>query len=209
MKLEKVEWSLMESRMRTAFINCLSGIQPANVVATICKEGNMNAAIFNSVTHIGANPPLLGMIFRPTSTPRHTYHNWKETGYCSINHVFQTEIRKAHYTAARFESDENELDLCGLSYETHPVFGVPWLINTPCRLILSYREEYLISANQTLLAIGELVDVEVATGVLRSDGTLNLETSGSAGVCGLDDYYALHHLDQLAYAKPHEEVNTK
>ena len=43
-------------------INSCSGYKPANLIATVSKNGIENVAIFSSVVHIGSNPPLLGFI---------------------------------------------------------------------------------------------------------------------------------------------------
>lgn len=70
-------------------INSCSGYKPANLIATISKNGVENVAIFSSVVHIGSNPPLLGFVVRPSGeVPRNTYTNIKETGhYLSLIHI--------------------------------------------------------------------------------------------------------------------------
>ncbi|MCS7053720.1 MAG: flavin reductase, partial [Ignavibacterium sp.] len=75
-----------ERRYRINFVNSLSGFKSANLIGTISKSGITNLAIFSSVIHVGANPPLIGILFRPLSVPRHTYNNIKETGCFTINH---------------------------------------------------------------------------------------------------------------------------
>lgn len=50
-------------------------------MGTVNKIGHTNLAIFNSVIHIGANPPLMGFISRPNSGERHTLENIQETKY--------------------------------------------------------------------------------------------------------------------------------
>ncbi|MCK7516855.1 MAG: flavin reductase family protein [Ignavibacteriales bacterium] len=69
-----------EKLYRTNLFNSLSGFKSANLIGTISKEGKTNLAIFSSVIHVGANPPLMGLLMRPVSVERHTYHNIKETG---------------------------------------------------------------------------------------------------------------------------------
>lgn len=72
---------------RINLINSCSGYKSANLLATISKEGVTNVAVFSSVTHLGSNPPVLGFILRPTSIPRNTYKNIKETGEIGRAHV--------------------------------------------------------------------------------------------------------------------------
>ena len=70
----------MEQRYRANFINALSGFKSANLIGTISKSGQHNLAIVSSVFHIGAHPPLMGMIMRPHTVPRDTLQNIKDTG---------------------------------------------------------------------------------------------------------------------------------
>ena len=81
------DFEKLEKQKRTNLINCLSGFRAANLIGTINNSGKSNLAIFNSVNHIGANPPLMGFIQRPASVERHTYENIKNTGCFTINHV--------------------------------------------------------------------------------------------------------------------------
>ena len=76
-----------EKLYRTNLTNSLSGFKSANLIGTISKEGKTNLAIFNSVIHVGANPPLMGLLMRPVSDERHTYTNIKETNHFTINHI--------------------------------------------------------------------------------------------------------------------------
>ncbi len=72
----------MDDRYRVFFVNALSGFKAAHLVGTTSatEEGQDNLALFSSVVHIGANPPLLGMISRPHTVPRHTLENIQATG---------------------------------------------------------------------------------------------------------------------------------
>ena len=53
----------MDKQMRVHFINSLGGFKSVALVGTISKEGVTNVSIFSSIFHIGANPPLIGLIF--------------------------------------------------------------------------------------------------------------------------------------------------
>ena len=58
---------------RVKFMNSLSGYKAAHLIGTANKNGDKNLAIFNSIIHIGANPPMMGFIMRPLSVERNTY----------------------------------------------------------------------------------------------------------------------------------------
>ena len=73
------DWSAQElealpTRFRGNLINGIAGFKPALLVGTADAQGQTNLALFSSVFHIGASPPLLGLIVRPCpeGTERHT-----------------------------------------------------------------------------------------------------------------------------------------
>ena len=66
------------------FINSLSGYKSANLVGTADHQGRHNLAIVSSVVHLGAQPPLVGMIMRPDVVERHTLANIRETGWYTL-----------------------------------------------------------------------------------------------------------------------------
>ena len=77
----------LEVRYRATLINSLTGVRPAVLVGTRSGSGNNNLAIFNSLVHIGADPPLNGLLFRPATVERHTLNNILETGNYTLNFV--------------------------------------------------------------------------------------------------------------------------
>jgi len=79
--------STLEHLYRINLINSCSGFKSANLIATKSKDGVSNVAVFSSVIHLGSSPALLGFVTRPTTVPRNTYQNIKETGTYTINHV--------------------------------------------------------------------------------------------------------------------------
>ena len=81
------DFDTIEKRDRARFINSLSGFKSLCLVGTKDSQGQSNLAPISSVFHIGADPALMGMIFRPHSTPRHSLENIIETKCFSLNHV--------------------------------------------------------------------------------------------------------------------------
>ena len=110
----------MERLVRMRLINTISGMKSANLVGTVDQSGHANLALFNSVVHIGANPPYIGMIFRPLTVRRDTYNNIKATGVYTINHVHAGIRERAHQTSASFPAGVSEFEACGLTAETTP-----------------------------------------------------------------------------------------
>jgi hypothetical protein len=90
----------MEQRYRAALINSLGGFKSVVMIGSTDQEGHTNLAIFNSLFHIGANPPLCGLIFRPDSVERHTLTNIEQTGAYTVNHLNEHIYQQAHQTSA-------------------------------------------------------------------------------------------------------------
>ena len=69
---------------RLNLINSITGIKPANLIATRSKDGVDNVAIFSSVVHLGSNPAMIGFVMRPQSDKKSdTYQNIIDTNvYC-------------------------------------------------------------------------------------------------------------------------------
>ncbi|MEZ5197311.1 MAG: hypothetical protein R2764_13210 [Bacteroidales bacterium] len=63
----------LEKGFRANFINSLSGFKSISLCGTINSDNIENLAIFNTVIHVGSNPPLLGMLIRPPVVRRDTW----------------------------------------------------------------------------------------------------------------------------------------
>lgn len=81
------DFAQMDKRYRTQLVNSMPGIKALNLVGTRDANGQENLAVFNSIFHVGANPPYLGMVVRPDSVDRHTWQNIQATGSYTLNAV--------------------------------------------------------------------------------------------------------------------------
>ena len=79
--------ALLNKQIRVHLINSLGGFKSVSLVGTKSESGNMNLAIFSSVFHIGANPPLIALIFRPSPPERDTLRNILDAGFFTLNHI--------------------------------------------------------------------------------------------------------------------------
>ncbi|MEM8888393.1 MAG: flavin reductase [Bacteroidota bacterium] len=192
----------LEKRFRTNLINSLSGFKSANLIGTVDTAGNTNLAVFSSVIHFGANPPLLGMLSRPNSVDRHTYENIKANGYYTINHIHKDFYPKAHQTAARYPREVSEFDAAGLTPEFSGNIAAPYVAESAIKMGLSLVEEHKIAANDTILLVGQLKELFLNEEILGSDGFLDLEKAESVCISGLDSYHKTERLNRLPYAKP-------
>ena len=191
-----------EKRFRANLINSVSGFKSASLIGTISGEGRTNLSLFSSVIHVGANPPLLGLLMRPLPDERHTYRNIRRTGCFTVNHVTEGILRKAHQTSARYPEEVSEFDACGLTPEFLGIHTAPYVNEATIKIGAAYREEHEIAANGTVFVVGEIVEIIVPDGTMGEDGYIDIEKAGSIAISGLDGYHTTRRIARLSYAKP-------
>ena len=198
----------LEKHKRAHFINSLGGFKSVSLVGTSDKEGNSNLAVFSSVFHIGANPPLIGLIFRPSPPERNTFANIIETGFYTLNHINETIYNQAHQTSARYDKGISEFEITGLNREYKDGFFAPYVTESNIQLGIEFKEKIDISINNTTLIIGEIIQVYIPEDCLSEDGFVDIEKANSIACSGLDSYHKTVQLDRLSYAKPNQELTS-
>lgn len=201
MKTIKEEILKFEKLYRAAFVNSLSGLKSANLIGTISREGKTNLAIFNSVIHVGANPPLMGFLMRPVSVERHTYANIKETNHFTINHINKEIFKQAHQTSARYGKEISEFDACGLTPEYSGTIKAPYVKESKIKIGLRFLEEQEIKSNGTIFIVGEIREAILPDDIVLADGFVDLEKAGTIAISGLDGYHETKKIARLSYAK--------
>jgi flavin reductase (DIM6/NTAB) family NADH-FMN oxidoreductase RutF len=189
-----------ESFFRTNLINSLSGYKSLNLIGTQNSQGITNLALFSQVFHIGANPPTVGILFRPNTVIRHTLDNILESGFFTLNHVTSQFYQEAHWTSAKWEG--SEFEATGIESEYLKGFFAPFVKISPLKIACSLVETQTLKVNQTILLIGKIESVHIDEKGLRKDGSLDLNTLDTVTVSGLDEYHVGQKLGRLAYAKP-------
>lgn len=197
---EKIE--SLDKLYKTNLVNSLSGFKSANLIGTISKEGKTNLATFSSVIHVGANPPLMGLLMRPVSVERHTYTNIKETNHFTINHINKEIFKQAHQTSARYEKDVSEFDACGLTPEYTETLKAPYVKESNIKIGLEFVEEQEIKFNGTIFIVGEIFEIFLPDDVVAIDGYVDVESAGTIAISRLDSYHETKKIARLSYAKP-------
>ena len=198
----------MEKQFRVHLINSLGGFKSVSLVGTADENGNSNLAIFSSFFHVGANPPLVGLIFRPSPPERDTLRNMIETGFYTINHINETIYEQAHQTSARYEKGISEFEITGLTTEYKNDFFAPFVAESKVQLGIEFKEKLEISINNTTLIIGEIVQIYVPENCMYDDGFIDLEKANTITCSGLDSYHKTIQLDRLSYAKPDKPLTS-
>lgn len=200
--------SEMEKQNRVHLINSLGGFKSAAMIGTSDSDGNTNLAIFSSLFHVGANPPLIGLIFRPTPPERNTYNNILETGFFTINHINEAIYQQAHQTSARYDKNISEFDATGLHTIFKDNFFAPYVAESNIHLGIAFREKIDITLNSTTMVIGEIVQIYIPEDCLCEDGFVDIEKANTITCSGLDSYHKTVQLDRLIYAKPDKALTS-
>lgn len=193
--------STMPQRYRAAMINSIGGFKSAVMIGTRNAAGQNNLAVFNSLFHLGANPPLLGFIVRPDVAPRHTLANILETGCFTVNHIHTDIYKQAHQTSARYAQDVSEFDATGLTPVFESDFLAPFVAESRIQLACTFEQRIVIEKNNTSMIIGAIQSVIVPSDCIETDGYINIEKAGTLAISGLDGYHSTQCLERLPYAK--------
>ena len=110
----------MAKLARVQLATSLPGPKPICLIGTRSATGSPNLAPFSSITHLGSNPVLIGMVTRPDTVDRHTLSNILETKEWTINHVTREIVEQAHQCSARYPDDTSEFDATDLTEFQHP-----------------------------------------------------------------------------------------
>lgn len=193
----------MNKIFRLNLINSCTGFKSANLLGTKSLNGVSNVAVFSSITHLGSNPPLIGFILRPTTVPRDTYRNIKDTGVFTVNHIYSDIIEDAHHTSAKYPDEVSEFTKTDLEEEFLGDFPAPFVKGAKIRLGCKFLNAYEIKENDTLLLVSGIEHVFIADqDIQQQDGWLKLENANTVAINGLDGYATTSLLDRYAYARP-------
>ncbi len=201
---DKEEILTSDSSYRRNLINALSGYKSLNLIGTKNKNGLTNLASFSQVFHIGANPPTVGVLFRPDTVERHTLSNILETQFFTLNHVTSEFYKEAHWASARWEG--SEFEKTGIEPEYLNGFFAPFVRKSSLKLACKLIETQTLQVNQTILLIAGIEEIYVEEKGMRSDGSLDLIALDTVTVSGLDEYHIGKKLARLSYAKPDRAV---
>lgn len=190
----------MEQRKRATFINSMAGLKSAVLVGTCNEKRQTNLAIFNSLLHIGANPPYYGLLFRPDTVRRDTLQNITDQKEYTINLMPAEFVVAVHQTSAKYGPEESEFSAVGLHEHFVQGCSAPFVQEALIRIGLRLEEKIEVAVNKTLLVIGSIQYIEMDQSMIDETGFVNL--SPTLACAGLDAYYKAELLKRMAYANP-------
>ena len=199
--VSKKDISIMDKVRRLNLINSCTGYKSANLIATKSLENIENVAVFSSITHLGSNPAMLGFIIRPTTVPRDTYKNIKETLFFTVNHISSEIIADAHQTSANYDDTVSEFDKTNLESEYKENIAFPFVKNAPVQLLCKYLNEYYIAENNTIHIIASIENIFYNENLEHKDGWLQLDKANVVAINGLDGYCLPKLINRFEYAR--------
>ena len=205
--VSKKDISTMDKVRRLNLINSCTGYKSANLIATKSLENIENVAVFSSITHLGSNPAMLGFIIRPTTVPRDTYKNIRETLFFTVNHISSEIIADAHQTSANYDDTVSEFDKTNLESEYKENIAFPFVKNAPVQLLCKYVNEYYIAENNTIHIIASIENIFYNENLEHKDGWLQLDKANVVAINGLDGYCLPKLINRFEYARV--EVSSK
>ena len=202
MKLDSLKIKDLDYSTRIRLINSVSGPKSACLIGTKSKKYGTNLGIFNSITHIGSNPPLIGVIFRPNENVRRdTYDNIINEKFYTINHINSEILERSHWTSIKINRNVSEFDVCNLTEEYIDGFYSPYVMESFIKIGLKLIETVKIEINNTVLVVGEIIEIIINDSFIDNDGSVNLQKSKSISVGGLNTYYDLKKISKFPYTR--------
>ena len=198
----------MQKQERVHFVNSIAGFKSVCLIGTQNNLNQTNLAIVSSLIHIGSNPPLLGVIFRPGVVERHSLENILSTRFFTVNHINEAIYKQAHQTSARYDRAISEFDATGLTVACKDDFFAPFVGESQVQIAMEFKEKVELTINNTVLVIGEVKSVYFPSDCLEEDGFLHIEKAASITCSGLDSYHKTIQLDRLSYAKPDKSLTS-
>ena len=207
MIIENKDIKNLEKVYRLNLVNSITGIKPANLIGSRSNKGVDNVAIFSSVVHLGSNPAQIGFVIRPQlGKGSDTYNNIVSTKYYTINHIIESQYKKAHFTSIK--TNKEEFDITGLEKEFIKSFNAPFVKYSPIKIGMKLIEEIDLP-NKCIFIIGEISLISIDDSLVNSEGKINLDTAGVVGISGLDAYYDLKYIKSLPYIKNTGDIKKK
>ena len=188
--LASEDFQHFDKRKRTALINSISGIRTAYIALSQNEQGAHNACTLTNVTHVGAHPAQMSVLFRPDNGKRHTLSNYRETKKLTLVCMPFDHAEVVHESSVNAPEGMFELDIIGA--ETIAVEGRDILLpkHFMYAIELEYIEEFTLS-NGCVYTVGTILGIHFGKGLqMLEDGQLTYSKPPTLAI-GLQQYASL------------------
>jgi flavin reductase (DIM6/NTAB) family NADH-FMN oxidoreductase RutF len=200
----------MDSTFRRNFMNTLSGPKPCWLMGSLNEHNQPNFGLFSNVVHLSAQPPCMGVVFRPLTVPRHSYHNLHTRGFVSLNLVTTSLLPQAHLFSANWPDDGSEIKHIGLETEWAPGnVTVPLAKKSPVQILVSPGESMILDVSKTVFQVLHIHWVRLHPELLSDDGLIDMPQADAIASLGLDAYLSVRAQARFVHAKPNTTLQTK
>jgi flavin reductase (DIM6/NTAB) family NADH-FMN oxidoreductase RutF len=127
--------------------------------------------------------------------------NLIDQGCFTINAVDKAMFEQAHQCAARYPREQSEFLAVGFDEEYSDKLSAPYVAQSPIKSGMKLVETHTLAANDTVLVVGEIVELRFTEDLLASDGQLNINAAQIVAISGLDEYHLAQSLGRMPYPK--------
>ena len=196
--LDSTSLNSMERQARTTLINSLSGVRTAFIAITADSHGHLNASTLSNVTHVGAHPAQMSILFRPDNGKRHTLQNFLNgcplTLVCmpfnQVNLVHEVSMNAPEGT---FELDVLEASTCHIEGCPHPL-PKDYLY----AISLEFVERFSLN-NGCIYTIGQIKSIATGAALkVDEEGQISFDTPPTLAI-GLRQYTTTETAIKLPY----------
>ena len=190
----------LDKRYRTALINSLSGVRTAFIGITGEHE-QWNATTLSNITHVGAHPPQLSVLFRPPSTNSHTLKNYRNFGIMTLICMPFHKCDIVHEVSVNAPKDVFELELLDEPVQNFEGWRHPIPKDFIYAIEVEYVEEFTLN-NQCIYTVGSINQLRWSEKLqINEQGQVFFQESPVLAI-GLQHYTSIHTKGkQLPYPK--------
>ncbi len=194
----------MDREYRRSFVNSIQGYKTPWLVGTKGKNKVENLAIFNSIFHLGANPPLLGLVSRPPVVPRNTLTNILANNKFTLNLISRSFYKEAHFTCINWDDNISEFEQVELTPQYLEGFDVPFVAESPVQIGLELTQNFQVK-NGCVILVGEVKFINVDPHIIDENGFVNLHIKDVVAIQGTEAYFETSLIEKIKY-KSHKNL---
>jgi hypothetical protein len=179
----------LDKRYRTALINSLSGVRTAFVGVT-GEQDSWNATTLSNITHVGAHPPQVSVLFRPPNEQRHTLQNYRDYGKMTLVCMPFRKCNTVHEVSVNAPKDVFELELLDEPVQFVKGWQHPIPIDFIYAIELEYVEEFTLG-NQCVYTVGLINQIKWSQSLHISEQGQVLFQESPVLAIGLQQYTSI------------------
>lgn len=196
--LDSTSLESMDRQARTTLINSLSGVRTAFIAITADSHGRLNASTLTNVTHVGAHPAQMSILFRPDNGKRHTLQNFLNGSPMTLVCMPFNQVNLVHEVSMNAPEGTFELDV--LEASTCRVEGCPHPLPKDYlyAISLEFVERFTLN-NGCVYTVGQIKSITKGAALkVDEEGQVSFDTPPTLAI-GLRQYTTTETAIKLPY----------